>query len=428
MLTMRIELINTGSELLIGQTQNTHHFWMAQQLGQRGYRLDHQSTIHDAGPAIREALETALSRSDLVMTTGGLGPTSDDRTRDDIAELLQKPLRSSQSVVDHIRDYFESRGRPMPERVTVQAMVPEGATVWMNAFGTAPGLLIALGANPFREGHPPAWIAMFPGPPRELHPMFLNQFIPWLVEHLPLPESFACRILRTSGLGESWVEERLQILLKDLTDQGLDIGYCARSGEVDIRFVASGSQANAFVDEACRRTYADLGDLIHSEGKRSLESALVEALRQKGMRLALAESCTGGFIAHQITNVPGASDVFQAGVVSYANQSKVHLLGVDAETINQHGAVSEKTAKAMVEGVLAETEADVALAVTGIAGPSGGTPDKPVGTVFLGLADHHETHVFRRLNPYDRETFKFVTAHQGMELLRRKVLGLSLKL
>ena len=425
---MHIELINTGSELLIGQTLNTHHSWMAQQLAQHGYRLSHQCTVNDTGPAIRDALATALSRADLVLTTGGLGPTSDDRTRDDVAELIGSPLHASERVTDHIRDYFEKRGRQMPDRVNVQAMIPEGAEILINAFGTAPGLLIPLGRNPFRDGNPPAWIAMFPGPPRELHPMFVDQFIPWLLKELPLEQALVCQILRTSGLGESWIEAQLSDLLADLIDKGLDIGYCARSGEVDLRFVAQGSAGEALVHEACERTRAELGDLIHSEGSRSLEEALVEALCDKKLTLAVAESCTGGFIAHRITNVPGASKVFQAGVVSYANEAKEGFLGVSSQTLETHGAVSEATAREMAEGILRQTGADLALSVTGIAGPSGGTADKPVGTVFLGIADRHESRVFKRLNPYDRETFKFVTAHQGMELLRRKTLGLSLEL
>ena len=424
---MHIELINTGSELLLGQTSNTHQSWIARQLSAEGYALSYQCTVSDTGHAIQGALSEALKRADLILVTGGLGPTSDDRTRDFLAELIQRPLHKSEKVVEHIRSYFERRGKIMPERVTIQAMVPEGATCLMNAFGTAPGLLIPLNPNPFREGRKPAWIVMFPGPPRELHPMFLDQFLPWFKETLPLETPFAYRILRTSGLGESWVEERLSPKLQCFVDVGLDIGYCARSGEVDIRFTASCLNAEAIVSQAAEVAYEDLGDLIYGEGETSLEKALVKACRDKGIKIALAESCTGGYIAHRITNVPGASEVLHTGVVSYANEAKQNALGVAAETLDAHGAVSEPTAREMALGALKRSGTDLALSVTGIAGPSGGTEEKPVGTVFLAVADSQGTHVCRRLNPYERETFKFVTANQGLELLRRKALALPLE-
>jgi len=423
---MHIELINTGSELLLGQTSNTHQAWIAKQLSAAGYSLSYQCTVSDTGPAIQGALSEALKRADLILVTGGLGPTSDDRTRDFLAELIQRPLHKSEKVVEHIRSYFERRGKVMPERVTIQAMVPEGATCLMNAFGTAPGLLIPLDPNPFREGEKPAWIVMFPGPPRELHPMFRDQFMPWLNETLPLETPFAYRILRTSGLGESWVEERLSPKLQGLVEAGLDIGYCARSGEVDIRFIASCSDADAIVTEAAEVAYEDLGDLIYGEGEASLESALVAACREKRIKIALAESCTGGYIAHRITNVPGASDVLHTGVVSYANEAKQRVLQVSSDTLEKHGAVSEASAREMVVGTLKCSGADLALTVTGIAGPSGGSEEKPVGTVFMAVADSSGTHIVRKLNPYDRETFKFVTANQGLEMLRRKALGLTL--
>ena len=409
---MHIELINTGSELLLGQTHNTHQTWIAKQLSEAGYLLSHQCTVADTGPAIQCALREALKRADLVITTGGLGPTSDDRTRDFLSQLLQRPLLKSDPIVEHIRNYFERRGKIMPEQVTIQAMVPEGAECLINQFGTAPGLLIPLEKNPFRDESSPAWIAMFPGPPRELHQMFRDQFMPWIKQMLPREMPFQCRILRTSGLGESWVEQRLAPKLKSLTDQGLDVGYCARSGEVDIRFTAEGPQAVAIVNQSSEIVYKDLGPLIYGEGEVSLEEALVEACKAKKLKLALAESCTGGCIAHRITNVPGASDVLHGSVVSYANEAKIKWLGVSSNTLETYGAVSEPVAREMVKGVLERSGADLALAVTGIAGPSGGTLEKPVGTAFIAVAEHSEVRVVKKVNPYDRETFKFVTSNQ----------------
>jgi nicotinamide-nucleotide amidase len=314
----------------------------------------------------------------------------------------------------------------MPEQVTIQAMIPEGCEYLMNQYGTAPGLLIPLKSNSFRESGKPAWIAMFPGPPRELHPMFRAQFMPWLKRTMPRDQDYQCRILRTSGLGESWIEQKLSKKLEPLVAQGLDIGYCARSGEVDIRFTAEGSQADSLICQSAEITYEDIGALIYGEGEVSLEASLIEACKKNGTKLALAESCTGGTIAHRITNIAGASEVLHSSVVSYANEAKTNLLGVPASLIETHGAVSEPVARAMVAGILKESGADLALAVTGIAGPSGGTQEKPVGTVFIAVADRSSVHVVKKLNPYDRETFKFVTTNQGLEMLRRKVLGMSI--
>ncbi|MBT5928355.1 MAG: CinA family nicotinamide mononucleotide deamidase-related protein [Verrucomicrobia bacterium] len=424
---MHIELINTGSELLLGQTQNTHQTWIAKQLSEAGYLLRHQCTVPDTGPAIQGALREALKRADLVITTGGLGPTSDDRTRDFLSELIQRPLVKSEPIVDHIRHYFESRGKVMPDQVTIQAMIPEGAECLVNQFGTAPGLLVPLDINPFRESKKPAWIAMFPGPPRELHPMFRDQFVPWIQQELPREQPYYCRILRTSGLGESWIEERLASKLQPLIDMGLDVGYCARSGEVDIRFTAEGSNAESLIHRSSEITYQDLGTRIYGESETSLEAALVDACKKTKSTLALAESCTGGCITHRITNVPGASDVLHGSMISYANKAKIDWLGVPASSIETHGAVSEPVVREMVAGVLKESGADLALAVSGIAGPSGGTQEKPVGTAFIAVANSAGVHVVRKLNPYDRETFKFVTSNQSLEMLRRMALGLPVK-
>ena len=424
---MHIELINTGSELLLGQTRNTHQAWIAKQLSEAGYLLSYQCTVPDTGPAIQGALRVALERADLIITTGGLGPTSDDRTRDFLSELIQRRLIKSDSIVEHIRNYFEGRGKVMPEQVTIQAMIPEGCECLVNQFGTAPGLLIPLEPNPFRESGKPAWIAMFPGPPRELHPMFRDQFMPWLKQTLPRDQDYHCRILRTSGLGESWIEQRLSMKLAPLMKQGLDVGYCARNGEVDIRFTAEGFNADSLIRQSAEITYEDIGALIYGEGEVSLEASLIEACKKSDLKLALAESCTGGGIAHRITNVPGASEVLYSSVVSYANEAKTRFLGVPASLIEARGAVSEPVARAMVAGALKESGADLALAVTGVAGPSGGTQEKPVGTVYIAVADKSEVHVVKKLNPYDRETFKFVTANQSLEMLRRKVLGISLE-
>jgi len=416
---MRVEIINTGSELMLGRVLNSHQQWLCRQLADLGYTVDRQVTVDDSGPAIQQAVREALAAADLVIVTGGLGPTRDDRTRDVIAELLGRMLREDPTVLEHIEQLFRGRHRRAPASTRVQALVPEGATVLLNAHGTAPGLILEVAAP-----GPPSTsrlLLMLPGPPRELRPMFTEQFVPLLQSRFPLPAPFVCRTLKTTGLGESLVEERIHGPLRPLTQAGLELGYCARLGEVDVRFVARGEKARALVDEAERLTRGILGELVFGVDDEKLEETILRLLTERNQTLALAESCTGGLLAHRLTNVPGASRVFLAGLVTYANEAKQQFLGVHPETLAGPGPVSEATAREMAEGARLRAGADYAISVTGIAGPDGGSEEKPVGTVWMALASAGHTLAQRRLNPYDRETFKDVTAQQALELLRREL-------
>ena len=307
----------------------------------------------------------------------------------------------------------------MPERTRVQAMVPEGTKVLANAHGTAPGLAMELRPNPFRAGGAASWLVMLPGPPRELRPMFSDAVVPLLRRVLPLEDVFVCRTLRTTGIGESVAEEKVGGELQGMVPSGLEPGYCARPGQVDVRLAARGDRATELVSRAEAVVRAQLGPFIYGEGEEELESVIVRLLTERKRTLALAESCTGGCIAHRVTNVPGASNVLLAGLVTYSNEAKQKFLGVQPETIARHGAVSEAVAREMADGARTATGADYALSVTGIAGPGGGTLAKPVGTVYIGLAGPFETRVESNFNPWDRETFKQATAQQAMELLRR---------
>jgi nicotinamide-nucleotide amidase len=244
---------------------------------------------------------------------------------------------------------------------------------------------------------------------------------------LPLASGFVCRTLRTTGIGESVVEEKIGGPMKRWVEAGLDLGYCARPGQVDVRLAASGRDAERQVREAEAIVRELLGPHIYGVEDQDLEAVIVQLLTERRATLALAESCTGGCIANRITNVPGASAVLLAGLVTYSNAAKQKFLGVQAETLEQHGAVSEPVVREMVEGVRQQAQADYALAVTGIAGPSGGTAEKPVGTVFIGLADPSGILIERNFNPYDRETFKQVTAQQALELLLRVILSGSVE-
>jgi nicotinamide-nucleotide amidase len=411
---MNIELINIGSELLMGQVLNSHQQFICRELFQRGYEVSRQVGVSDDGECIRNAVAEAMGRAELIIATGGLGPTSDDRTRDMVAELLGLELEPHAPTLLAIEQFFASRKRRMPESTKTQALVPKGAAVLANKNGTAPGLAI-----PLAQG---GLLIMLPGPPRELRPMFLESVVPMIEAQFPLAEPVLCSIFRTTGIGESFLEERIVPALQPLLNEGLEVGYCARVGEVDVRFV---SRSGPGLMEKARASVVPLfHEFIYGEAPENLESAIVRLLAEKKKSLATAESCTGGFISNRITNVPGASSVFLGGVVTYANSAKEKFLGVKSSTLSAHGAVSEQTAMEMADGIRQETGADYALAVTGIAGPGGGAPEKPVGLVYIGLSGGAKTVARRFLNQYDRETFKYLTSQQALEMLRKELIGL----
>lgn len=399
---------------MLGLVLNTHQQWLSERFMHLGFTVDRQVTVSDEGLAIQNAVREGMGRAELVVCTGGLGPTSDDITRDLVAELLGLKLVEDPAIVEHIATFFKSRHRQLPSSTRIQAMVPVGATVLHNAYGTAPGLAVAT---------PRGWLIMLPGPPRELRPMFDEQVVPRLEAWFPKREPFVCRVLKTTGLGESLVEEKIASHIAPLLAQGLGVGYCARTGEVDLRFTARGANAAALVDEAITVTSPLLGDYLFAEGFEGLDKVVVDLLTKQGKTLALAESCTGGYIANRITGIPGASVVFRGGVVSYSDESKVELLGVKPETLAAHGAVSSETAVEMAEGARRRLGADFTLSITGIAGPGGGTPEKPVGTVHIAMASADGTFVRRFSNAFDRETFKYYTSQQALDMLRRKVEG-----
>ena len=432
-----VELIHTGTELLLGARWNRHAWWLSRRLHEMGYTVMRQTTVPDRAEAIREAVAEGLGRADLVIVTGGLGPTSDDCTREEIARLLGRPLREDPEIRERLEAFYAARGRPMPARSLVQALVPEGARVLPNARGTAPGLALEIRPNPFRnrkagvgdtiedgatrEGRV-SWLVLLPGPTAELQQMFDEWVVPLLRQVLPVQQEWAAVTLRTVDLGESILEQQVVPVLEPWLAAGLEVGYCATPGQVDLRLSARGEGARALVAEAERVVRELLGMAVFGRGEETLEAVVLELLRQRGQTLAVAESCTGGGLAHRLTNVPGASTVFLAGWVTYSNAAKVECLGVDPDALVRHGAVSEAVARQMAEGARRRAQSTYALATTGIAGPSGGTPEKPVGTVYVALAGPPGTKVVHRFNPAERETFKAVTITQGLDLLRRTLL------
>jgi nicotinamide-nucleotide amidase len=415
---MQAEVINTGSELLLGLVANTHLAYLAGELAPCGITVARQACVPD-GPPIKEALDRALDRADVVFTTGGLGPTTDDITREAAAELLGLPLLPDETILSGIRERFARRGLPMADRVARQAMVPAGAEVLPNPNGTAPGLYFP---PPILGDRRARHLFLLPGPPRELRPMTQNYVLPKLRAILPRSSQRERRIYRLTGIGESQVEERIGKQIEERGD--IEVGYCARPSEVDFRLIGP-ADVLAEVEAGIR---AAVGEWIYSHGD-PLEAAVVGLLREKSLTLAAAESCTGGSLADRVTDVPGASDVFLAGYVTYANEAKENTLGVPADLLATHGAVSEPVAAAMAEGARRVSGARLALSTTGIAGPGGGTESKPVGTVYIGLASAgHPTVVRRCYFPLDRATFKHMTTSAALDLLRRQILGLPLEL
>lgn len=409
---MRVALINTGTELLLGDVQDAHLAFIAREIFPLGLRIEERRTVPDTD-AIRRALADLFPRFEIVFVTGGLGPTGDDITREMVADVLRLELRRDPALLESLRQRLRVRGIKWAEGIARQADVPAGAQVLPNENGSAPGFYLRANISP---GIPSPHVFVLPGPPRELQPMFLKFVIPILRSIAPTT-AVEKRLYRIGGTGESVVEKAIGD--KILAIPGIELGYCARPGEVDVRVIGK-TDAILRADAIIR---SNLGAAIFSTTGETLEEVIVEFLTKRSQTLATGESCTGGLIADRITNVPGASEVFLAGYVTYANAAKTDILNVDAKTIDKHGAVSEQVARAMAEGARARAGSTFALATTGTAGPTGGSPEKPVGTLYVALAsEDSETAVRKFFYPTDRETFKQLAAQSALDLLRRKLL------
>ena len=409
---MRVALINTGTELLLGDVQDAHLAFIAREIFSLGLRIEERRTVPDTN-AIGRTLAELFPRCEILFVTGGLGPTSDDITRETTADLLGLELRQDSELLESLRRRLQLRGIKWAAGIARQADVPAGAQVLPNENGSAPGFYLKANINP-RISSPHVFV--LPGPPRELQPMFRKYGMP-ILRSIALSSAIEKRVYKIAGTGESSVEEAISE--KVLAIPGIELGYCARPGEVDVRIIGNPEaiqQADAVIRSA-------LALSIFSTADDTLEEVIVRLLTKANKTLATAESCTGGLLANRITNVPGASSVFIAGYVCYANQAKIDMLDVDPKLLDEHGAVSESVARALAEHARACAGCDYALATTGVAGPTGGSPEKPAGTVYVGLASADlETIVKRFFFPTDRETFKQLAAQSALDLLRRKIL------
>ena len=415
---MGAELLTIGTELLLGQIVDTNASWMAQRLAEAGVDVYCKSTVGDNWGRIEEAIRLAVSRADVVIMTGGLGPTEDDLTRDVLAAVLDRPLGLDPGVLSAIEQRFAHRRVAMPENNRKQAMVPTGAEVLHNPRGTAPGLWIRHGGR--------ALVCM-PGVPSEMKPMLVEQVIPRIRTAFGIRGQIVSRVLKTCGISESTLDERIGDYFRDMRNP--TIGVLAHAGEIHVRLTCKGEDAGEIADklnELEEKIRARLGHLVFGRDDEKLEAVVGRLLRERKATLAVAESCTGGLVASRLTDVPGSSDYFERGVVAYSLEAKERLLNVPASVLERHGAVSLEVARATAAGVRRLSGTALGLATTGIAGPSGGTPEKPVGLVCTALTwdGGGGAREFRLLG--DREQVKYRGAQMALELLRRHLLGIPM--
>ena len=408
------EIIAIGSELLTSNRTDTNSLWLTDKLNRVGIDVKLKTVVGDDDARLEETIKDAVKRSRVVLTTGGLGPTEDDITRKVVARALGKRLSLDEKVLEEIRERFRSFGvANMPERNSRQAMVISGAQVLPNPNGSAPGLFLE---------HEGCAIALMPGPPREMKPMFENH-VQERLEKLAGGVRFATRVLRVAGLGESAVDEKIAPIYTKYENPQTTILF--NSSEIEIHLRAHGrteADAEALLDDLALKIEQELGNSAFSFRGETMEEVVGRRLVMAGFSLAVAESCTGGLIAQRLTSVPGSSKYFTEGVVTYSNEAKVRLLGVDKKMILEFGAVSQQVARDMARGVRHRAKTDFGLAVTGIAGPDGGTAEKPVGLVFIALADDAHTEHKRLMIPGDRELVRWRASQAALDMLRRRLI------
>ncbi|MBC8204141.1 competence/damage-inducible protein A [bacterium] len=399
-------LISVGDEILAGQTVDTNSSYIAGRLSQAGIRVLKITAAADSAAEIKSTLDEAVDKAGIIILTGGLGPTQDDLTRPALAEYFGMELEFRRDILAKIKARYKSRGIPMPKAVEVQAYFPKGAEPIENKFGTAPGIFIRKNDS---------LIFSVPGVPREMRGMIDGFIIPLLQrEGLGIPRLF--RIIRTSGAGESVLSE----MIGDNLPQQVEIAYLPKFFGVDLRITAESEsikESTRLLDEAEDRLRERIGGYIYGYGEEQLAEVIGGILRMRGWSIAVAESCTGGLLGGMITDIPGSSDYFKQGYITYSNEAKITLLGVSAVTLENHGAVSAETASEMAAGAKERAEVDISLAITGIAGPGGGTEDKPVGTVYIALAHPGGVDVKRFNFKDDRRMNRHRSAHAALNML-----------
>ncbi|KAE9629815.1 competence/damage-inducible protein A [Defluviitalea raffinosedens] len=407
---MNAEILAVGTELLLGDIVNTNAQYIARRLADIGVNVYYQSVVGDNESRLYKSFELALERADIVITTGGLGPTNDDLTKETATAIAGKPLVLDQKSLEWIESYFSKLGRKMTENNRKQAYFPEGSVIFHNEYGTAPGCAIEVGKKK---------IILLPGPPREMKPMFENSVIPYLTQFQD--GVLVSKVLRICGLGESQVVD----MLKDIIDAQTNptIAPYAKTGEVTLRITSKAKTR----DEASKKIFPVeekirniLGNHIYGEGEdTTLESVVAEMLIRHNKTIAVAESCTGGLLAARLVNYPGISSVFMEGAVTYSNASKIRQLSVKEETLSKYGAVSKETAEEMAKGICQSAGTDIGISTTGIAGPGGGSAEKPVGLVYSGVCIDGEVFSKKFSFTGDRQNIRERTVISVLDWVRR---------
>jgi len=405
---MNAEILAVGTELLMGQVVNTNARYLSQRLAELGVRVLYHSVVGDNPQRLTESLNLALSRVDIVIMTGGLGPTKDDLTKETVAKAFQRELVLNEQVYQQISDFFHKINRSMVESNAKQAYLPEGSVIIPNRNGTAPGCYIE---------HDGKFVAMLPGPPKEMIPMFEDTLVRWFEEKAG--QVLASRMMKVFGIGESSMEN----MIMDIVDEQVNptVAPYVGDGDVVVRVTAlapTRTEADTLLEPVVSAISKRLGSAVFSLNGETMEEVLVRILKEKNLTVSVAESCTGGLIAAKIVSVPGVSSIFMRSYVVYSDRAKIEELGVDAAIVEQYGAVSSETSVSMVEGLHRKTGCDVSIAVTGIAGPDGGTIEKPVGLVYISVkvAGEIRTESFRMNG--NRERIRTVTAMHAMNMAR----------
>lgn len=412
---VRVEILTIGTELLLGQTLDTNSAYIGEALAEAGIEVYWKSTVGDNEVRIREVLRAALTRSEIVIATGGLGPTEDDLTCRAIAAELGRTLHLDETVLESIRLRFADRGLVMPRNNERQAMIPESATVLPNPHGTAPGLFIRVENGKI--------VVAMPGVPGEMQPMLTEQVIPRLGEAFGVSGCIRSRTLKACGISESALDEIIGDLMRH--SRNPTIGLLAYPGEIHIRLTAhteSEAEGDRLLNDLESRIRERLGTLLFGRDEERLEDVVGRLLLEAKQTIAVAESCTGGLVCHRLTNLPGSSAYFVRGEVVYSNDAKEGLLGVPRELIAEYGAVSQPVALAMAAGMRQVAGTDLALGITGIAGPGGGTATKPIGLTYIAIASHDGVtcREYRFLG--DRETNRLRASQEALDILRRHLL------
>ena len=408
---MKAEIIAVGTELLMGEILNSNSRDIARELYNLGIDVYHQSVVGDNLNRVSKELETAFERADLVITTGGLGPTRDDLTKEAAAHFLKRDMILDEESIKHLEDFFGSRGLPLNEGNKRQAYFPEGAKIIPNENGTAPACIIEFDEKV---------LVILPGPPREVIPLMEKYIIPYLEKRTG--KVFISDIINISGIGEGHMEEKIMDIIE--AQENPTVAPYAKEHGLTLRVTASASteqEARLLLEPVVKKICDRLGMDVYAIGDTTLEAVVASLLIEQNLSISVAESCSGGLLAGRLINYPGISKVFKEGFITYSNESKINTLGVDSKILSKYGAVSEEVAKQMAKGAADRAKSDVALSITGIAGPDGGTDEKPVGLVYIGLYLLGEVKVMKMDSWGSRDNVRRRSVSQALDMLRREL-------